>query len=78
MARTAARRRGDIAPRPARPAAALVPPVPHPPQSSARMRLAPGSMLILTVGDYGDLAPHKGEAYARFFAGHGLTCHVLA
>ena len=28
------------------------------------MRLAPGSMLILTVGDYGDLAPHKGEAYA--------------
>ena len=42
------------------------------------MRLAPGGMLILTVGDYGDLAPHKGEAYALFFAGHGLTCHVLA
>lgn len=35
------------------------------------------SLLVLPGGGYGHLAPHEGEGYARWFAGHGITCHVL-
>ncbi|MFH1499424.1 MAG: alpha/beta hydrolase, partial [Verrucomicrobiota bacterium] len=35
------------------------------------------SLLVLPGGGYGMLAPHEGEGYARWFAAHGITCHVL-
>lgn len=35
------------------------------------------SLLVLPGGGYQHLAPHEGEGYARWFARHGITCHVL-
>jgi len=36
------------------------------------------ALLICPGGAYWDLAPHEGEAYARFFNQSGIACFVLA
>lgn len=34
-------------------------------------------MVVLPGGGYGALAPHEGEEYAKWFAGHGVAAFVL-
>ncbi|HXS68995.1 MAG TPA: alpha/beta hydrolase [Candidatus Polarisedimenticolia bacterium] len=35
------------------------------------------AMVICPGGGYAHLAPHEGEGYAHWLAGHGITCFVL-